>query len=792
MGAVADSNADFANLHEPPTQMLADEEEVSVDPAAGSEKVDGIEENTQCPGSARYGYDKIKALGGCLPKQKSTIPAWSEFKVTYHWTQVEDGILCKFSLESAKHGFTLEVLNTGEDHPQQGVPVEEDKYEMKTCANHVDEMEHYPVQGAMGLKEMNAQELAEFKGFRSELGELPAPTVEELATIPASYDLRTKWPQCKWLNNPGNQGGCGSCWAFAATLAASTRLCMASNGTYNTEISPQDMNSCTRTSGCRGGWPHCGFLYMSDSGSICGGAAGKREGLVDNKCDPYTAKDHTGGNKCGSHCKSPPAVAYQTKRSSIKWVASRNEAAMQKEIMTKGAIVNCFDVYNDFSGRGVYTKGSRATKRGAHAVATIGWGVDKGVKYWLVENSWGKYWGEKGYFRIKRGVDEARFESWPYCYGGVAADVVLPKGAKPIVCVNGGTASKDGKTCTCPYGSSGKTCERCTPCKNSGVRAGSSNCNCKCRTGFFGALCQERFKQTCAHQPSYGYASTSSGIADPVAASRLLKAGDYVVMVPRTTDCKTSSSYVTPVGVEGAYKKYACGKYVKGKKCGSWNVVFGKVNKTGTWTACIVQHLGFNEFGADKGYAADGLKIGTCSLTVTAAPVTAAPVTAAPETAAPETAAPVTAAPVTVAPVSAAPETAAPVATTAPVAAPTGTPVSRRRAESIDCTTTGEKFSSQLKAKQNITVTCAGSCAYNIDQADEGWGVFGMGPFRIDSHICRAAFTAGIIGHSGGSATMYYDGEEPEFVPFGALMKGTFCFEGMKNKCTFNLAGPRK
>ena len=116
MGAVADSNADFANLHEMPTQMLAEEEEVSVDPAAGSEKVDGIEENTQCPGSARYGYDKIKALGGCLPKQKSTIPAWSEFKVTYHWTQVEDGILCKFSLESAKHGFTLEVLNTGTAH----------------------------------------------------------------------------------------------------------------------------------------------------------------------------------------------------------------------------------------------------------------------------------------------------------------------------------------------------------------------------------------------------------------------------------------------------------------------------------------------------------------------------------------------------------------------------------------------------------------------------------------------------------------------------------------------------
>jgi hypothetical protein len=116
----------------------------------------------------------------------------------------------------------------------------------------------------------------------------------------------------------------------------------------------------------------------------------------------------------------------------------------------------------------------------------------------------------------------------------------------------------------------------------------------------------------------------------------------------------------------------------------------------------------------------------------------------------------------------------------------------KKKTTGIDCKTTGEKFDSQLKAKQNVTVTCTQSCAYNIDQADEGWGVWGMGPFRMDSAICRAAFTAGVIGHSGGQATLYYNGVEPEFVPFGALMKGTFCFEGMKNGCSFKLAGPRK
>ena len=44
---------------------------------------------------------------------------------------------------------------------------------------------------------------------------------------------------------------------------------------------------------------------------------------------------------------------------------------------------------------------------------------------------------------------QARFESWPNCYGGVIADPIIPK--KPgIQCKNGGTASKDGKTCTYP------------------------------------------------------------------------------------------------------------------------------------------------------------------------------------------------------------------------------------------------------------------------------------------------------------------------------------------------------
>ncbi|KHJ75974.1 papain family cysteine protease, partial [Oesophagostomum dentatum] len=58
--------------------------------------------------------------------------------------------------------------------------------------------------------------------------------------------------------------------------------------------------------------------------------------------------------------------------------------AIQKEILTHGPVEVAFEVYEDFL---TYSSG---------VYVMLGWGVEQGMPYWLLANSWNEDWGENG------------------------------------------------------------------------------------------------------------------------------------------------------------------------------------------------------------------------------------------------------------------------------------------------------------------------------------------------------------------------------------------------------------
>eukprot|EP00741_Cyanophora_paradoxa_P000824 tig00000444_g795.t1 len=194
---------------------------------------------------------------------------------------------------------------------------------------------------------------------------------------------------------------CGSCYAFAATSALNARRHIAAGGYHRPPpLSPQSVVSCNPYSqGCEGGLPYL------------------------EACVPYVSR----GTACPRECAGagPGRELVAGRGSGYRYVGgfygNCSEGAMLLELVHSGPIVVGFEVNPDFFtySRGIYARPPGAASVAAavgweavnHAVVVVGYGEERGVPFWIVRNSWGPAWGEGGYFRIRRGTDEAGIES---------------------------------------------------------------------------------------------------------------------------------------------------------------------------------------------------------------------------------------------------------------------------------------------------------------------------------------------------------------------------------------------
>ena len=208
------------------------------------------------------------------------------------------------------------------------------------------------------------------------------------------FDSRTnpEWVPYNCVPEIRDQGDCGSCWALSGATTLGWRFCIGSTGRINKILSPQYSVSCDHNNyGCDGGYLDLQWQFLESNG------------LPTEQCYPYVSCNGTTTacveGKCedGSEWttyKSCPASLYQ------------GDESIRNAIEASGPIQVGFDVYSDFmyyeSGIYVHESGDLL---GAHAVVLLGWGYDEAsqMHYWIAQNSWGKDWGEKGYFRIAFG-----------------------------------------------------------------------------------------------------------------------------------------------------------------------------------------------------------------------------------------------------------------------------------------------------------------------------------------------------------------------------------------------------
>jgi len=220
------------------------------------------------------------------------------------------------------------------------------------------------------------------------ISDVPAgDTGEIVSATPATYDLRTSGR----VSPVKNQGGCGSCWAFATY------------GSMESEALPGQLydfseNNLKNTHGfdvgpCAGGNSQMATAYLA-----------RWSGAVAETDDPYV----------DTSTSSPSGLPVQEHATEILEIPGRSgpldNGNIKAALQTTGALYTTMywssSYYNDLSDA-YYYSGTSSTN---HAVTIVGWDdtysrtnfltAPPGDGAFIVKNSWGTLFGNGGYFYL--------------------------------------------------------------------------------------------------------------------------------------------------------------------------------------------------------------------------------------------------------------------------------------------------------------------------------------------------------------------------------------------------------
>jgi cathepsin L len=258
------------------------------------------------------------------------------------------------------------------------------------------------------------------KGHRAPSGKKPAKGSSLLKAryqgLPGTLD----WGHLAVAQDIPDQGACGSCWAVATASVLRGRYevayktdrafsvqqlvtCVKNDGSVTLDSEdkspgldlPQTTKNCGGTGGCEGATVELALQYA------------KEHGLHAADDFEYTASDGECPVPEASLARDAAHTETGLAANMLRWTKLPvNQAGPLMEALADGPVAVSVGAEGwEYYAGGIFDSCPEDTTIG-HAVMAIGWGQEKGTKYWTIQNSWSPNWGEAGHIRLLRSDDD--------------------------------------------------------------------------------------------------------------------------------------------------------------------------------------------------------------------------------------------------------------------------------------------------------------------------------------------------------------------------------------------------